>query len=256
MKLLPSLSLLLALGAGALAQETVKVTNEPVLTPRQSGSEEKLFNGKDLDGWAGNTQLWSVQEGVLVGTTEAHPIKANSFLVWTGGTVENFELNFKYRLTPLNEKGFANSGVQYRSRVNQPSADGPVISGYQADCEAGPTHTGGLYEERGRNILAHRGEKTVIKPDPNDPNKPLIEVTGKVGDADAIQASIDPKGWTEYRVIAKGNHLQQFINGQQTVDVTDEQPSKAATEGVLALQIHAGLPMKVEFKDIVLKELK
>ena len=128
--------------------------------------------------------------------------------------MENFELTFKYRLTPLNDKGFANSGVQYRSRVNQPSADGPVISGYQADCEAGPTYTGILYEERGRGILAKRGEKTVVKPDPTDPNKAQVEVVGKVGNADAIQASIDPKGWTEYRVIAKGNHLQQFINGQ------------------------------------------
>ena len=73
MKFLPSLSLLLALGAGALAQETVKVTNEPVLTPRQSGSEEKLFNGKDLDGWAGNTQLWSVQDGTIVGNDRGAP---------------------------------------------------------------------------------------------------------------------------------------------------------------------------------------
>lgn len=256
MKLLPSLSLLLALGAGALAQETVKVTNEPVLQPRQAGAEQPLFNGKDLDGWAGNNALWSVQDGVIVGKTDTNPIKTNSFLVWTGGTVENFELHFKYRLTPLSDKGFANSGVQYRSRVNQPSADGPVISGYQADCEAGKTYSGILYEERGRGILAKRGEKTVITPDPADANKAKVEVTGKVGDPDEIQASIDQKGWTDYVVIAKGNHLQHFINGKQTIDVTDEQPSKAPTEGVLALQLHAGPPMKVEFKDLVLKELK
>jgi hypothetical protein len=131
-----------------------------------------------------------------------------------------------------------------------------VISGYQADCEAGKTYTGILYEERGRGILAKRGEKVTIKADPADANKPKIEVTGSTGDSNAIQESIDPKGWTDYEVIAKGNHLQQFINGKQTVDVTDEQTSKAATEGVLALQLHAGPPMKVEFKEMTIKELK
>lgn len=256
MKLLPLLSLAAVLGSAALAQETPKVTNEPLLAPRQTGSEQKLFNGQDLEDWSGNKELWSVQDGVLVGQTDKHPIKTNSFLVWTGGTVENFELTFKYRVTPLSDKGFANSGVQYRSLVNQPSADGPVISGYQADFEAGKTYSGILYEERGRGILAKRGQKVVIKPSPSDANKAAIEVTGEVGNSDEIQASIKPEEWTEYKIIAKGNHLQHFINGRQTVDVTDEQPSKAATEGVLALQVHAGPPMKVEFKDLILKELK
>ena len=257
MKLSPLLPLLLvSLSVGALAQETPRLTNEPVLAPRQTGTEQKLFNGKDLEDWAGNTALWSVVDGVIVGKTDEHPIKTNSFLVWTGGTVENFELHFKYRLTPLSDKGFANSGVQYRSRVNQPSPDGPVVSGYQADCEAGPTYTGILYEERGRGILAKRGEKTVVKADPENANKSKVEVVGSVGNAEEIQAGIKPTEWTDYIVIANGNHLQHWINGKQTIDVTDEQPSKAATEGSLALQLHAGEPMKVEFKDITLKELK
>lgn len=263
------LPLVLALGVTAHAQNTNGVTNEPNLsartggvtnepnlTPRSSSGEQSLFNGKDLDGWAGNMKIWSVKDGTIVGRTDENPIHTNSFLVWTGGTVDNFELTFKYRLTPLSEKGFANSGMQYRSRVNQPSEDGPVISGYQADCEAGKTYSGILYEERGRGILAKRGEKVTIHPDPADPNKAKIEVTGSVGSADEIQASIDPKGWTDYKIIAKGNHLQQWINGKQTVDVTDEMPSKAAEEGVLALQLHAGPPMEVEFKDLKLKEIK
>ena len=84
------------------------------------------------------------------------------------------------------------------------------------------------------------------------PNKPKIETAGSVGASDQIQATIKPADWNEYRVVAKGNHLQHFINGKQTIDVTDE-TSIGAKSGVLALQLHAGQPMTVQFKDIVLK---
>jgi hypothetical protein len=139
--------------------------------------------------------------------------------------------------------------------VNQPTEFGPVVSGYQADCEAGQTYTGILYEERGRGILAKRGEKVVITADPANPKKPKIEVTGSVGDSAAIQATVKNGEWIDYKIVAKGNHLQQWINGLQTVDVTDNDP-KGATEGIIALQIHAGPPMTVDFKDLSLKELK
>lgn len=257
MKLLPSLALLISLGATSFAAETTKAANEPPLAARKLGKEQKIFNGKDLDGWAGNEKLWSVKDGAIVGqTTAENPIKHNTFLVWTDGTVDNFELTFKYKITPNNDKGFANSGVQYRSRVMQPGENGPIVSGYQADFEAGKTYSGILYEEKGRGILAKRGEKTVITADSADPNNAKVEVVGSVGNSDEIQASIKADGWNDYKIIAKGNHLQHFLNGKQTVDVTDNQSAKAATEGILALQLHAGQPMTVEFKDIVLVELK
>jgi hypothetical protein len=255
-KLLPFLLLLISLGATSFAAETTKAANEPPLAARKLGKEQKIFNGKDLDDWAGNEKLWSVKDGAIVGQTTAdNPIKHNTFLVWTGGQVDNFELTFKYKITPNNDKGFANSGVQYRSRVNQPGEFGPIVSGYQADFEAGKTYSGILYEEKGRGILAKRGEKTVITADPADPNKAKVEVVGSVGNSEEIQASIKADDWNEYKIIAKGNHLQHFVNGKQTVDVTDNH-SKAATEGILALQIHQGQPMTVAFKDIVLVELK
>jgi hypothetical protein len=256
MKLLPTLSLLLALGSLSFAADTPKVANEPSLATRHIGKAQQIFNGKNLDGWAGNEKLWSVKDGAIVGeTTAADPIKHNTFLVWTDGSPDNFELTCKFKIEAKNNKGFANSGIQYRSRVNQPGESGPIVSGYQADMEAGKTYTGILYEERGRGILAKRGEKTVITADPADPNKAKVEVTGSVGNADEIQASLKPNDWNEYKIIAKGNHLQHFVNGKQTVDVTDKSP-KAATEGVIALQLHKGEPMKVSFKDITLTELK
>jgi hypothetical protein len=129
-----------------------------------------------------------------------------------------------------------------------------VVGGYQADFEAGKTYSGILYEERGRGILAQRGQKVTVK-DSGDPKKPTIEVTGETGKSEEIQAAIKQGDWNEYVIKAKGGHLQHIINGKLTVDVTDETKEGAKT-GVLALQLHAGPPMTVQFKDMVLTPLK
>lgn len=218
---------------------------------------KSLFNGKDLTGWDGNPKLWSVKDGTITGITGSDAdtkINHNTFLVWKGGDVADFELRLSYRI----EKG--NSGIQYRSKVTETGKFGPIVGGYQADFEAGKTYSGILYEERGRGILAQRGQKTVIKEveetkDGKTQKKTKVEVTGSVGDTKEIQAKIKDEEWNDYVVIAKGNHLQHFINGQQTVDVTDDQPAKAAKSGALALQIHVGPPMVVQFKNIRIKKL-
>ena len=258
MKVPVSFFCLVLLSATAFAQEeTSGVLNTPDLPDRKPlGSEQKIFNGKDLTSWAGNKELWSVQDGAITGKTTAEkPLKHNTFLVYTGGPVGNFELTFKYRI----QNG--NSGVQYRSKVLPPGENGPIISGYQADFEAGKTYSGILYEERGRGILAERGQKTVIKPQEKNAADAKakdfkVEVTGSLGNPDEIQAAIKNEDWNEYRIVAKGNHLQHFMNGKQTIDVTDEDPKRAAKRGVIALQIHQGPPMVVQFKDLVLKELE
>lgn len=213
--------------------------------------ETQLFNGRDLTGWKGQPGFWSVEDGAITGhTTKENPVKENTFLIWQG-EVGDFELHFKYRIVDANggAAGFGNSGVQYRSKVVKPEYS--VVSGYQADFEVGKTYSGILYEERGRGILAKRGEKVVIH-EGAAPNKPNVEVAGEVGKSDEIQAAIHPAGWNDYVIIAKGRHLRHFINGKPTVDVTDE-TAAAATAGVLALQLHAGQPMTVQFKDLVLK---
>jgi hypothetical protein len=228
--------------------------------PLHADEGKALFNGRDLTGWKGFTELWSVKDGCITGQTQPDPsnpakstLASNTFLIWDG-EVADFELTFKYKIVDKDGAGagFGNSGVQYRSKVVNP--EGFVVAGYQADFEIGKTYSGILYEEKGRGILAKRGEKTVIR-QTEDPKKPKIEVTGSVGVSDEIQANIKQADWNEYKVIAKGNHLQHFINGKQTVDVTDE-TAEGAKEGVLALQIHAGAPFTVQFKEILLKELK
>jgi hypothetical protein len=218
-----------------------------------SAEDKSLFNGKDLTGWKG-LDFWSVKDGAITGqTTKEHPTKGNTFLIWEG-EVADFELTLQYKIVDLDGKSekFGNSGIQYRSKVVDEK--GFVVAGYQGDFECGKTYSGILYEEKGRGILAKRGEKVVIH-EGKDAKKPKLEVTGEVGKTDEIQAKIKPADWNEYRIVAKGGHLQHFINGVQTVDVTDE-TAVGAKKGVLALQLHAGTAMTVQFKDIVLKEIK
>ena len=208
----------------------------------------KIFNGKDLTGWGGNPKFWSVKDGAISGQTTAdNPAKGNTFMIWTNGTVGDFEFRCSFRLTPGDSQGFANSGIQYRSKVVDPA--NWVVHGYQADMEAGSTYTGILYEEGGRGIMVGRGEKVVWSQDGKK------QVAGSVGKADEIQAAIKKGDWNDYVIIAKGNHLQQFINGKQTVDLVDEEEAKRAMSGVLALQLHAGPPMMAQFKNIRVKKL-
>jgi hypothetical protein len=235
--------------SGAASSALAQTGSERAASPRPETGFESIFNGRDLTGWDGQPGLWSVEKGAIVGRTSAEaPIKVNTFLIWTNGTVADFELRCDYRVVPLNAEGRANSGIQYRSRVLDPTQR--VVGGYQADIEAGTNYTGILYEERmTRGIMALRGEKVVWTPEDRK------KVTGSVGTAREIQAGIRQGDWNEYVIIARGNHLQHFVNGRQTVDVTDECEATAAREGVLALQLHVGPPMEVSFKNIRLRRL-
>src|SRR4029453_9892871 len=200
-----------------------------------------LFNGKDLSGWDGNPKFWSFRDGVITGqTTVESPTQGNTFLIWRNGTVEDFELRLSYRIVG------GNSGIQYRSK----DLGNWVVGGYQADFEAGKTYSGILYEEKGRGILAKRGEKTVID------SAGKVAVVGAVGDPAELQAVIKHEDWNDYVIVAQGNHLVHKINGRVTADVTDDQADKRAMSGILALQLHAGPPMTVQFKEVRLKRLK
>ena len=215
-------------------------------------SFQSLFNGRDLTGWTGDPKLWSVQNGAIIGqTTAENPIKENTFLIWTNGMTADFELRLEYKLTANSSQGFANSGVQYRSKIL--NATNWSVGGYQADLEAGPNYSGILYDERGgagnRGIMAGRGEKVVWDA------KGQKQTVGSVGQSATIQAAIKPDDWNEYVIIAKGNHLQHFINSKLTVNVTDECESKALKSGVLALQLHVGPPMTAQFRAIRFKKL-
>lgn len=221
----------------------------PLLATLASAAETQLFNGKDLTGWEGDPKFWSVEDGAI--TAQSSPEnspKHNTFLIWKGGEPSDFTLTLKFKMTPGDDKKYTNSGIQYRSKVID--AEKFIVGGYQADFEYGEKFSGILYEEKGRGILAQRGQQVVLKQGEN-PKKPKIEVTGSTGDSKEIQASIDKDGWNEYKIVAEGNNVKQYINGKLTADVTDE-TAEAPKSGIIALQMHQGPPMKVQFKDIVL----
>lgn len=201
-----------------------------------------LYNGGDLSGWEGREDLWSAEDGQIVGRTTAEkPIKGNTFLIWKGGTPDNFELTAQFKI----ESG--NSGIQYRSRiVNEKDF---VVSGYQADIDFGNNYAGILYEEKGRGILARRGQKVTINADGG-------KDASQFGDEAGLASAIHPGEWNDFRVVANGNHLQHFINETMTAEVIDHQSDKAAKDGVIALQIHQGPPMVVRFKNIMVRKIK
>ncbi len=201
-----------------------------------------LFNGETLEGWKGREDLWKVEDGAIVGTsTKENPLKGNTFLIYGGELPGNFELSAQF----LIEGG--NSGIQYRSKVMDEKEF--VVGGYQADIDSALQFAGINYEERGRGILALRGEKVEIAAN-GEKSKETF------GDAAEIGKVIKAKQWNDYRVVANGIHLQHYINDTLTSEVIDHQSDKAAKDGVIALQLHAGPPMVVRFKNIQIRELK
>lgn len=199
-----------------------------------------IFDGNTLNGWDGDAKFWRVEDGALTGETTAdNPTKGNTFLLWSLGEVDDFELELRYRL----ENG--NSGIQYRSE----HLGNYWVKGYQADIEDGDRWSGILYHERGRGVLAERGEKTIV----HDRGERAIEA--KFGDAAALQSKIEKGDWNTYRITARGRHLVHSINGEVMAECTDEGQGQFRPDGILALQLHAGPPMKVQFKDIRLKRL-
>lgn len=228
----------------AAAVVTTVVAAPPNAVAPANARPESLFDGKTLSGWSGLPAHWTVRDGAITGyTTAAHPIRQNTFLVWTNGTLRDFELHLKYRMVG------GNSGVQYRSQLMDPAEF--VVGGYQADIDSSPRYSGILYEERGRGILCERGQRTLVR---DTGGKPEVKVVGTVGTPEALQKFIHAEDWNDYTIVAQGNQVLHFINGHLMSDCVDL-GSKAAREGILALQIHTGPPMMVQFKDLQLYRL-
>jgi len=136
-----------------------------------------IFNGKDLTGWDGNPDLWSVKEGAIHGeTTKEKPARGNTFCLWKAGILEDFELLISFRING------GNSGIQYRSV----DCGNWVVSGYQAEVCNSPA-VGFLYGERGRGGLVNVGQKVVIAEDGKK------EEVGKLGDPKEIYKTYKPQ---------------------------------------------------------------
>lgn len=204
----------------------------------------KIFDGKSLKGWKGDAEHWRVEKGSIVGEVTAEKqLKENTFLIWNGGDVADFELKIQYKIS----QG-GNSGIQYRSEVVPGVTFG--LKGYQADIDGKNEYTGLNYEERGRGFIAKRGEKVLV----DESGKPVLNQS--LGSTDSLAKSLKLNDWNEYHLIVIGNRMQHYINGVLMSDATDNDAAHRKASGLLGLQAHVTPEMRVEFKNIRLKQLK
>lgn len=184
----------------------------------------RLFDGKTFKGWDGDTlNTWRIENGTLVGGFLDKDVPHNDFICTTSNYA-NFILKLKIKL--VGNKGFINSGVQFRSqRLKNPAHE---MTGYQADY--GENYWGTLYDESRRN-------KTIAGQD-----------------AKITQKYIKLNDWNDYELRAENRRIRIYINGKQTTDYTE--PDLAIPQsGLIGLQIHGGGAAQVAFKDIYIQEL-
>ena len=202
---------------------------------------ESIFDGT-LKNWDGDPKIWRAEDNSIIGeTSKDNALKINTFIVYRGDKPKDFELKLEFRMNSTN------SGIQYRS-VELPEVGKWVLKGYQADMDFVNTFTGMLYEERGRGIMALRGQMTYTEPGKN------ARVIGQLQDGDELKGYIKINAWNQFHVIARGNLLVHVLNGHVTSVMIDDDTEKRTLEGLIGLQMHVGPPMKVEFRNIFLKK--
>jgi len=224
-----------------LALTSLAATAEPV-TPNK-GTEDgflAMFNGRDLTGWEGLPGRWEVRDGVIqCETTEANPGDRTHYLYWKGAQPADFEMRCAFRVA-----GPANTGVQFRSET-RPNFN---TWGYQADVDAAGQYVGCFYQH-GCGLVARRGQKVVI----DEVGKKTIT---PIGDPAELLKVVKKGDWNELRLVADGSRMAYWLNGVLMCEVEDHEPKYALPKGVIALQMHKGPPMKVEFKDLRIRIVK
>lgn len=219
--------------------------------PPLSPEAKTIFNGDDLSGWDGDPELWKVVDGVIRGeTTPERPSKGNTFLIWEGGNVKDFELRISFRCNATN-----NSGIQYRSsRLTEgPKASNDwVLKGYQHEVRNEidfPNVSGFIYDEKGtRRRICMIGEVAVWDAD----GKKVLR--DDLIDQEGFRKLMKLDDWNEVIIVAKGNNIKHYLNGRLVLDFTDKHPTMALAEGVIGVQLHGGKPMWAEFKDVKLTQ--
>ncbi len=219
--------------------------------PDEPANMKGLFNGKDLTGWDGDPRLWSVRDGVIHGeTTAENAAKGNTFLICQGGVFKDFELRLSFRCNATN-----NSGIQYRSKhITEGRVRNEwVVRGYQHEIrneETLPSVSGFIYHEGGRGgRICLVGQQVVWGADGKK------QMGDTLIDQEGFKRLFKLDGWNDVVIVAKGNHIQHYMNDRLILDFTDTDPNRVLLEGILAVQLHAGKPMWTEFKDIRIKEL-
>jgi hypothetical protein len=219
---------------------------EPIAFDDHEGWKS-IFDGASIKDWDGNPEIWRLENGAIVGESTREKPSGTTYIIWKGGEPRNFELKAEIKL----EGAALNSGIQYRSTVvPQPQGRGgfPAMKGYQADFDFAGRYTGQLYEQgTPRGIIAWRGQ--VVRAEQG--KKPRLLST--LGDPDELKGYVKTAEWNQIHVIARGNTLMHIVNGHLMSVFIDDDPTMAAAQGVIALQIEG--TGKVSFRNIWLKNL-
>ena len=199
-----------------------------------------IFNGKDLSGWNGKPGWWRVEDGALTSeSTAENPCKECNYLIWRGDHPADFELLADFKLSSA-----ANSGIQLRSQelLNWDTY------GYQADMTGDGSLIGFVYHHK-YGLIAGRGEKSSFATDGTKSGETL-------GDPVELLKHYKSDDWNTYRIICRGPEIILYVNNVLMCQITDHRVTPAARRGIIALQMHPGPPMKVQFKNILIKTLK
>jgi hypothetical protein len=221
---IPGIGLLFLLGIGptlflpelGVAEDKPK-KQAPIVPPREGTSETiHPFNGKDLEGWEGHTDLWSVRDGVIV-AKNAKPIKVSTYLL----TKRNYT-DFRLIATVKLVRSEMHSGIAFWGHKAPEHGDPFTYAGHLVMFPS----DWGMYDLFGRNGLPVDG-------------RPAKKV-GKQHD------------WNELEILAQGNRVRVAVNGTQVVDWRDPEPERIK-EGPIGLQLHSNtVPQEVHFKNLVL----
>ncbi len=197
-----------------------------------------IFDGKTLKDWDGLPGEWWVEDGTITSqSTPEKPCKNAHYLYWTAKQPGDFILKLEFRLENNN------SGIQFRSE-KRPNYD---IWGYQADMDDTGEWVGCVYQND-RGAVVKRGYRAWIDADGNRKEE-------QFQDPKELLSLYKPKDWNEYEIRAMGNHIELYINGKLMSEVFDDDKKFARSKGYIALQMHPGPPMKVQFRNIRIKIL-
>lgn len=244
-------NLTLALAFTLCVTASVRAEDGSPTAPAEMPGMKALFNGKDLTGWDGDPRMWSVKDGVIHGETTPEIVaQGNTFLISKDAKTKDFELRLSFRSNATN-----NSGIQYRSKhiTDSSARNAWVVRGYQHEIRnelAFPNVSGFIYDEGGkRGRLCLAGEKAKWE------NGKKVEINPSLVSEAAFQQLFKLDDWNDVVIIGKGTHILHYLNGRLILDFEDKDPDLALTDGILALQLHAGKPMWAEFKNVRIREL-
>jgi putative membrane-bound dehydrogenase-like protein len=230
--MLLSLAVILVSSASAVSQD-----------PDSKPAANSLFDGTTLKGWEGDLNYWRIENGAIVGEIpKGQTLRKNTWLVWRGGELSDFELILQCRLTGLPA---ANSGIQFRCQVENVDH----VSGYQADFDMGATWLGRIYDEHGRALLVERGSRVDIAEDGR-------RETETFAPANQYAVLFRENDWNEYRIVAIGHHIAVYVNGTLFSELRDQEKEECDLTGLLAFQLHSGPETRVEFRDIHVERLQ